>query len=91
MPRTKTNIANVSKLSKMSDEDETFEDSGDVNYVSPINNEKPDIEDVCVGERIPIEIEVEFYSDEEEGLITEAESATLPLVADVCCSTDSTI
>ncbi|KAK9685510.1 Transposase IS4 [Popillia japonica] len=77
----------------MSDEEfsEPFEDDGGEDYVPPVNDEESDIEDVRLGERIPIEKEVEVDSDEEEDLLTEVENTTMPPLADVYHSPDSTV
>lgn len=83
----------IARFCEMSDEEfsEPFEDDGGEDYVPPVNDEESDIEDVRLGERIPIEKEVEVDSDEEEDLLTEVENTTMPPLADVYHSPDSTV
>ncbi|KAK9679239.1 hypothetical protein QE152_g40180 [Popillia japonica] len=86
----------IARFCEMSDEEfsEPFEDDGGEDYVPPVNDEESDIEDVRLGEilkMIPIEKEVEVDSDEEEDLLTEVENTTMPPLADVYHSPDSTV
>ncbi|KAK9692862.1 Transposase IS4 [Popillia japonica] len=83
----------IARFCEMSDEEfsEPFEDDGGEDYVPPVNDEESDIEDVRLGERIPIEKKVEVDSDEEEDLLTEVENTTMPPLADVYHSPDSTV
>ncbi|KAF5279119.1 hypothetical protein FQA39_LY05797 [Lamprigera yunnana] len=67
------------------------EDDNSENYAPSENDEKSDVEDVLIGERVAIKTKVEVNSDDDEEISIEADTTETPPLTDVYRSSDSTL